>query len=235
MEISKRQNIKGLLFDKDGTLFDYHSTWGPWAYGFINSLANGDLQLAKIIANALEYDPISHSFRPESQFIAGTTDQVLQTIHSAMPNLSLDQLEQRYRESTAQATLNPPVSLAPFLKTLKQSGKKIGLATNDHEATAYSHLQKAGVVEYFDFIAGFDSGFGAKPDPGMQHGFCKTTGLQPNEIAMVGDSLHDLVSGNRAGMITIGVLTGVAKREELETHASVVLKHIGEIPAWLNS
>jgi phosphoglycolate phosphatase len=51
---------------------------------------------------------------------------------------------------------------------------------------------------------------------------------------MVGDSLHDLVAGAAAGMQRIGVLTGMARYEDLAPHADVVLPDIGHIPAWLN-
>jgi phosphoglycolate phosphatase len=51
---------------------------------------------------------------------------------------------------------------------------------------------------------------------------------------MVGDSLHDLQAGASAGMRRIGVLTGLAPREELHPHADVVLPNIGHIPDWLD-
>ena len=52
---------------------------------------------------------------------------------------------------------------------------------------------------------------------------------------MVGDSTHDLLAGQAAGMRTIGVLTGPAPHDELAPHADVVLADIGKIPAWLRS
>jgi phosphoglycolate phosphatase len=59
--------------------------------------------------------------------------------------------------------------------------------------------------------------------------------LAPDRIAMIGDSTHDLVAGRAAGMITVGVLTGPATREDLAPHATVVLPDIGHLPAWLAS
>jgi phosphoglycolate phosphatase len=50
---------------------------------------------------------------------------------------------------------------------------------------------------------------------------------------MVGDSTHDLHAGRAAGMRTIGVLTGAAVAAQLSPFADVVLRDIGEIPAWL--
>lgn len=89
------------------------------------------------------------------------------------------------------------------------------------------------IIECFDFISGCDSGFGAKPEPGMLHGFSNAMGLHPSEVAMVGDSTHDLKAGRAAGMVNIGVLTGPAVTEDLAPYADIVLRDIGEIPEWL--
>ena len=34
--------VDALLFDKDGTLFDFHHTWGPWVGQVIEELGEGD-------------------------------------------------------------------------------------------------------------------------------------------------------------------------------------------------
>ena len=107
------------------------------------------------------------------------------------------------------------------------------MATNDAEAPARTHLGNAGIVHLLDFIAGYDSGFGMKPEPGMQFGFCEAGGLEPAQVLMVGDSTHDLISGRQAGMTTIAVLTGIAGAHELEPYADAVLNHIGELPGFL--
>lgn len=227
--------IKGLLFDKDGTLFDYQTTWGPWASGFIADLSKGDPHLSDVIAGALEFDLKTGTFRPQSHFIAGTTDQVLAIILDVIPDINAHTLEKFYCESTEKADLAPPVPLVPLLEGFARGGIKLGVATNDHETAALGQLKKAGIDGHFDFIAGYDSGFGAKPEPGMQNAFCAKVGLIPGQVAMVGDSTHDLEAGRNAGMVTIGVLTGMALREELSPMATVVLNHIGEIPDWLSS
>lgn len=227
--------IKGLLFDKDGTLFDYQTTWGPWATGFISELSKGDPDLRDMIARALEFDLNTGNFRPESHFVAGTSEKVLAVILDVVPGITRDKLEQFYYDSTERADLAPPVPLAPLLKRFKDEGIKLGVATNDHETAALGQLSKAGIAEHFDFIAGFDSGYGAKPEPGMQRAFCEQVGLSSDQVAMVGDSTHDLEAGQNAGMVTIGVLTGMALRDDLAPMATVVLDHIGEIPNWLAS
>ena len=64
--------------------------------------------------------------------------------------------------------------------------------------------------------------------------FARQLGLDPSRVAMVGDSRHDLEAGRAAGMRVVAVLTGIARREDLEPHADVVLADIGAILDWLS-
>ena len=128
----------------------------------------------------------------------------------------------------------PQVEAAPLrevLGRLRGMGLKLGVATNDSEAPARAHL--AGVMDLLDFVAGFDSGHGAKPGPGQCLAFAAAVGLDPRECAMVGDSLHDLTAARAAGMVGVGVLTGPAGRDALEGAADVVLGTIAELPGWI--
>jgi len=112
---------------------------------------------------------------------------------------------------------------------------ELGIATNDAEAPARAHLDKAGIIDLFGFVAGYDSGHGGKPAAGQLFAFCAQTGLAPDNCVMVGDSTHDLHAGRAAGMRTIGVLTGPAPASELSPFADVILASIGEIPDWLKT
>jgi len=224
--------IKGVLFDKDGTLFDYNATWGAWTLGMLEKEAKGDPQILTQLADVLGYDVDNQVFFPDSLVIASTAGELADAILTVVSDDRDTLLDRMNRE----ASIAPQLEAAPLVslfKSMKEAGLKLGIATNDSEAPARVHLQKAGVEGLFDFIAGYDSGFGGKPEPGMQKAFCETTGLAPHEVAMVGDSTHDLFAGKAAGMLRVAVLTGVATREELAPHADHVLNDIGELPALL--
>ena len=109
------------------------------------------------------------------------------------------------------------------------------MATNDGEDPVTRQLHATGIHHHFDFVAGYDSGHGAKPDPGMLLAFATHIGTTPDRIVMVGDSTHDLEAAMRAGMTRVGVLTGIATRTDLEPHADVVLADISDLPDWLES
>ena len=137
--------------------------------------------------------------------------------------------------SAAQAPLAPAVPLGPFLDGLRAQGLRLGVMTNDTEYGARAHLTAAGVLERFDFVAGFDSGHGAKPAAEPLLAFARAVKVDPARVVMVGDSTHDLIAGRRAGMACIGVLTGTALAGDLAPHADAVLPDIGHLPGWLAS
>jgi phosphoglycolate phosphatase len=92
-----------------------------------------------------------------------------------------------------------------------------------------------GLADHLDFIAGYDSGHGDKPEPGMILAFGRHVGVAPGEIAMVGDTLHDLRAARAAGALAVAVLTGPAAIEDLEGEADHVLDDIGGLIGMLES
>lgn len=225
--------LRGLVFDKDGTLFDFQATWATWCAGFIAELAPGDPGRAQALADALGFDLAARRFRPDSPVIAETMEFVVGAIRRTLPGLDETRLRRRILDSTAAAPQVETTPLGPLLDRLRAGGFVLGLATNDAEAPARAHLTRAGVLDRFAFVAGYDSGHGAKPGPGMLDAFCSVTGLAPDECAMIGDSTHDLASGRAAGMRTVAVLTGTATADDLAPFADVVLADIGALPQWL--
>lgn len=225
--------VDGILFDKDGTLFEFGSTWNTWAAQMIPKMAGGDMALAGRIAHELDFDLENGSFLPHSAIIAGTNRDAAEAVVRAMPHRKLAEVEDSIMRAVAEAPLAPAVPLAPFLDDLAAQNLRLGVMTNDTEFAARAHLSEAGVETRFDFIIGFDSGYGAKPDPSPLLAFSERFELDPGRVAMVGDSTHDLVAGRAAGMQTIAVLTGMADTQELEPYADVVFPDIGHIAGWL--
>lgn len=225
--------IDGLIFDKDGTLFDFRQSWGGFAVVMLAELAQ-DQDHAAAIAASVGYDPASGNFAPDSVMIAGTAAEIAHAMLPLMPGMTHAALTDRLNLLSVSARMYPAVPLADVLGALRDRGLRIGLATNDTEVPARSHLAEAGIDHLFDFIAGCDSGHGAKPAPGMLLAFTRALGLDPARVVMVGDSCHDLLAGRAAGMWTVGVLTGIAERAELAPHADVVLSDIAGLAAWID-
>jgi len=227
------RKIDGAIFDKDGTLFDFNATWNVWAIDTIRDLSGGAPEVMARIAREIDFDLQAGCFNPQSPVIAGTNREAAECVGRALPGRSIEDIERILMLSAAEAPLAPAVPLAAFLDGLSAQGIALGVMTNDTEYGARSHLRSAGVDDRFDFIAGFDSGHGAKPAPGPLLAFARHVGLAVDRIVMVGDSTHDLLAGRAAGMQTVGVLTGLATRDDLAPLADAVLPDIGHLPAWM--
>ncbi|OCX64552.1 phosphatase [Thioclava sp. SK-1] len=225
--------IKAVLFDKDGTLFDFHATWGVWAASVLTQLSAGDPRRLDALARAIAYDLTQQRFLPHSCVIAGTLTDVIKTLLPHLPHWDGHALADFLNTRAADAPQAPAVDLVRVLSDLRGDALSLGVMTNDSEATARLQLDREAVSHLFDFIAGADSGYGSKPDPAPLLAFASAQAIAPQQVVMVGDSLHDLHAAKAAGMLAVGVLTGPASREDLAETADVVLPNIGALQDWL--
>ncbi len=229
--------VRGVLFDKDGTLFDFDATWRGVVTEVIAALAP-EPALARRLADAGGLDLATGRFRAGSPIVSGAVAETAELWAPLLPGLGADEIEARIRRLSAEAvgpaTLVPAVADLPaLLAELAAAGLALGVATHDSEEAARAQLAAVGALSPFAFLAGYDSGHGLKPGPGMLRAFADRTGLAPEEIAVVGDSLHDLRMARSAGARALAVLTGPAGAEELAPEAEAVLPSIGALPAHL--
>jgi phosphoglycolate phosphatase len=228
-------SIAAVLFDKDGTLIDFDGTWGPAFHAVIAALANGEEGAMRAQAEALHFSLEEKRFHPTSPIIAGSSEHYGRLWGEAIGRTDYAALRQEIDSLSAVESLK---TLAPIgrpleaLAALSAQGLRLGVATNDSEASARRHVEALGLLLHIEFIVGYDSGHGGKPEPGMVLAFARHFGLDPAEVAMVGDSIHDLHAARAAGALAVAVLTGPATREELAPHADHIVDDIGALPAF---
>jgi phosphoglycolate phosphatase len=227
-------SIAAVLFDKDGTLIDFDGTWGPAFHAIIHALAKGEAGAVRAQADALHFSLEDRRFRATSPIIAGSSASYGRLWGEAIGRADDAALRQEIDSLSASESLK---SLTPIgrpgevFAALIAQGLRLGVATNDSEASARRHIEALGLLAKVEFIAGYDSGHGGKPKPGMVLAFARRVGVEPREVAVVGDSRHDLDAARAAGALAIGVLSGPAGREDLEPHADHIIADIGALPA----
>lgn len=233
------ENIRGILFDKDGTLLDFYGTWIP-AYQEAAKLVSQYAQQPERALEVLEltgFDPKTSRLIPKSPLACESNGRLAELwadilgLEDKQAVLSL--MEQAFaRVGIANAVAVP--ELASTLQHLNEQGLVLGLATMDSEALAHAALARFDVTHLFSFVCGYDSGYGEKPEPGMVQAFCKNTALTPSQCIMVGDTPHDLKMGRAAGVgLVVGVLSGAGERDTLAELADYVVPDIRSLEGIL--
>ncbi len=225
--------IKGIFFDKDGVLVDFQRTYAPSTAEVIAVLSGKEPELIEAMAQAVDFDPGKVSFGAQSIVIAGTAADIARAWHPHLPKWQINELITRVEDLYDAITVkhvSPFEDVADTLTALKQAGLALGVATNDTQESAHRHTDAIGIRNSFDFISGYDSGHGPKPEPGMILAFARAIGATPAQIIMIGDSLHDLHSARAAGAIGVGITTGMAGSEVLSTDADHVISALAHLP-----
>ena len=141
----------------------------------------------------------------------------------------------KYLEYSKEAPFFPGVK--SLLKKLKKNYDLFIVSHNKTE-TIQEHLEKEGFDKFFKGVFGSDRIPVQKPDP---------MALQPplemyerdrkrDQFVMIGDMPSDIIAGQEAGFWTIGVASGVSKKEILiEYNPNIVIDSLEEILSLIES
>jgi phosphoglycolate phosphatase len=232
LEMQPLAGIRAVLFDKDGTLIDFEKTWFPADYAVLVALADGDAACLGRLEEAAGFDRVRRCFTASSEMIAGATADFGPLLAAAIPRpyddvflAELDVMIEREGLAATCAIGDP----AAVCAALAETGLVIGLATNGPSRLAEDHARVLGIRDRLAFVCGYDSGFGRKPGPGMVHGFCAATGIAPAQVAVVGDTLHDMHMARAAGAVAIAVPSGLTPAAVLSPHADLVVADLDDL------
>lgn len=229
--------IRGLLFDKDGTLLDYAASWPPINREAALLAADGDTAFAAELLRIAGADPVTGHALTDGLIAVGNTRELAEAWHGSGSPLALIDLTHALDAlfQGAVARMVPVCELPPLFGRLRTDGFALGIASSDSIAAVAATATHFGIADSLAFMTGYDSGHGSKPEAGMILAFCAATGLRPAEIAIIGDSRHDMEMGRAAGAgLRIGVLTGAGTRETLEPISDLCLGSIAELEMALS-
>ena len=229
--------MRGLLFDKDGTLLDFEASWSGVYRDLCLDLAEGDATLAQSMLVAGGFDPVTKRFRSGGALSAGNTVDIVRTWYT-----NLSEVEERAMVERIDAVFHangitcsvPVPGLTSTLAALQTAGYAMGVATSDGTAAARAAIEALGLGQYLPHIFGYDSVPRPKPAPDIVHAFSGVTGVPAGEIVVIGDNPHDMEMARNAGAgAAVGVLTGNSTRDDFATIADAVLESVCDLPGWL--
>ncbi len=226
---------RAILFDKDGTLVDFDRTWGPAAGAVMAALAGEDAAGLAALHAVSHYIPAERRFLQSSPLIAGSSRQYGPAWAKALgreADLAFFREVDRLFVQEGRRYLTPLGRPAQTLARFHALGLPLGIATNDGEANARIQAEILGLTALLSAVYGHDSGFGSKPAPGMVEAFASLTGLKPSEIALVGDTKHDLDTAKAAGAQAILVRCGPQPVDGFADEADLIVdsvEHLAEL------
>ena len=103
-----------------------------------------------------------------------------------------------------------------LLRALRLAGKTLGLATSKPQNLAELLLERAGLLECFDVIAGSDPKLNNNAKWQVITRAMKDCGATPENTVLIGDTKYDVVGAQRCGIPCVGVRWGYAAEGEME-------------------
>lgn len=101
------------------------------------------------------------------------------------------------------------------IRELRARGHEIGVVTSKSESLALRGLACVGIARYMDTIVGCDGCTRHKPDPEPVRLALHRLACDPADAVFVGDSVHDAIAGNAAGVTTMAALWGPFGKDDL--------------------
>jgi HAD superfamily hydrolase (TIGR01549 family) len=226
-----------IIFDKDGTLIDFHAMWGGWITELAGRLELAiDQPIAAQLFKAMDFDPTSGQIVSHGHLavtpLAGLWARTVEVLRSA--GLSIQAAEaaisSAWRTPDSAALAQPLADLLTLFRVLHVQGLKIGIATSDDRFPTETALAKLGITALVDALRCADDGLPLKPAPDMILTICQTLSIPSAKTIMVGDNVVDLQMGRNAGVaLNIGVLSGLGSELELAPYADILLPTVAEL------
>ena len=204
--------IRGILFDKDDTLVRLEDFWREpirvsAAFAVREALGREDGEVARLLEQVAGFK--NGVLIPESPVVAGTNQDILNAWDRILFSMgcSLVEPEQvnRFLEQSCRdlGQVVPTEPLAPLLDELISQGIKLAVATSDNFEPTLHCLKSLEISQYFCGIYSADRVPRPKPWPDIALAFCRDWDVNPEDVAMVGDSENDMTFAENSGVIGI--------------------------------
>lgn len=212
--------VRAVLFDLDGTLID--------SIGLI------------VDAMHHAFEAFDGEVPDDSAWMSGIgTPLYKQLARYARSPEELEVLRERYRAYQVihhDNVIKAYPGAVDVLANLHARGIVMGIVTSKGDQLAHRGIELTNLAQYLPVVIGADSVTKHKPEPEPVLLALERLGVAAGQALMMGDSPHDISSGNAAGVRTIGALWGPFTREQIAVAKPTYwMNNIRELPGLLDS
>jgi phosphoglycolate phosphatase len=229
-----------IVFDKDGTLVDFDLLWAGKLVHAIEALlvASPPIQgLRSSLFSTLGLSEDGMKVIPESPLAVSTLAKLG---IAATVVLYQNGVVWHEAERLSRVVFMPAIEVLPrandiaaigdvagLMKRLKAAGFRLAVFTSDDRKATEASMPLLGIDHEITVMVCGDDPMPGKPSgAGLRH-LAAHFGVEPEAIAMIGDSVTDMRSAFDAGVgWRIGVLSGTGRQEALVQAADIVVKDI---------
>lgn len=203
----RRLTAHAVLFDKDGTLIDLQAPWSTWAAALVDALCERQPRLSApqlhtaLGVRAGQVEPDGALAGGTDAMISAALTPVLAGAGVTDPAGEIDRAVARaHRQVDVDALVQPLPGVQAIVHGCAALASGVAVVTADAEERAWRHLARIGVAEAVDVVVGADSVAHGKPDPEPVVLACDELGVPPAAAVSFGDSTHDALAAERAGV-----------------------------------
>src|SRR5574339_1242875 len=131
--------IAAILFDKDGTLYDFYHTWGALTEKAALLVAGNDPERAKFLMENSGKDPVTGKYAPSSPIAAGSNREIVEVWCGLIQRADVDDVYKHVSHMFLEHQKSgavPVLDLDVFFGRLRGRGLRLGVATMDSEKSA---------------------------------------------------------------------------------------------------
>lgn len=222
-------DVKLLIFDKDGTLIDIHHYWATMIRmraALLAEMQSSDFELRPNLRRELEsamgLDSATGRLRPEGPVGTHPRRAVVSAVEKKLRDYGVpgdaEVVEDAFAaiDKSTSEDLRPLLKLLPGVRGLLKEARDLGvlaaIATTDIAPRAIAALEALGLEEAFSAVAGSDMVRESKPAPDLCNELLRRLGVSAHNAVVIGDHPVDAEMAARAGVgATIAVLTGLGR------------------------
>lgn len=214
--MEKQDNIKAIIFDLDGTLLNMHDRY---AASYIKAFE--EMQVSGMNIDPKEIIQMRRAGMSGLEIIKRIAPDI-----DEEALIKVDESRRRMVEETSLLDTDYPISgLERLLENLKKENIKLAILTLRKERSdVQRQLEKFSLLHYFDRIVVPEEKYNGLME------ILDEFGVKAEDTILVGDTEDDIKAGYKAGVATVGVLSGLSGRSVLEKeNPSLILDDITKL------